>query len=264
MGRNILEFSSINEFVEYAKQHDPTKSMWGEVGRKEFFGCNNNAEAVEMALNGWHEGLINISERVGLLKIGEDTTKEVYQYDVVGDVLDIGAFLSGEPECWLGKKEIQDKPHLDVVINISISGSIKKESIYNRGAAIIALIDYLSNIYNLSVKAYFGSSGFLNRREEELDAFVDMGNSPLDIDSIAFAVVHPAFFRYIGTAAIDVFYKMNIVGHWHPIDLKKRDQEKILYIPSMDWQENDNFKTIEKSKKWLHDKIKKYERGNNE
>jgi hypothetical protein len=253
MERQLLEFENTFALVEYAKTHK-NNSMW-EKKDLGFYGCRDNKEAMKLAKYGWHSGAKAVYDKQLKLKTGLENNKLAYSYDVVGDVLDMGSYLSGEPECWLQQAEIDTKPEIDIVVNISIASFVTQDVVNNRGALIVSLIDHLSNAYNISLKVYAGS----RRDYQGIDLFVNLGNSPLDIDGVAFAVAHPAFFRYLCTAAVDNYFEISDVGTWSPIEYENRDRETI-YFPNISRPMLKKYKTIKSSKIELDKLIKKYER----
>lgn len=70
-------------------------------------------------------------------------TKESISFDVEGFAYDMGAVVSGEPECCLNTGFPDVKPHLNIYIDTGYCGSVSPDIIANRGVAILQLLNSL-------------------------------------------------------------------------------------------------------------------------
>lgn len=72
---------------------------------------------------------------------GEDYTG--INMDIEGFAYDMGAVVSGEPECCLNSGFPETKPHLNIFVDIGYCGEVHASIIANRGVAILNLISSL-------------------------------------------------------------------------------------------------------------------------
>ena len=76
--------------------------------------------------------------------IGSRIARVEYEYAVTGEILDIGAYVSGEPECWLGEREDMvkgyERKHVNMLIHTGITGHADKELYEQRGRAMFVAV----------------------------------------------------------------------------------------------------------------------------
>jgi hypothetical protein len=115
--------------------------------------------------------------------------------------VDVGRFLSGEPECF--GTEIADggsisRPVVKIVANLAASGAVTPQSLFIRGAAIVAAIDILEAL-GRRVEAWVAHGSARSKgsdsQSHETHVLVKRADQPLDVDRLAFAVAHPACLR---------------------------------------------------------------------
>lgn len=73
----------------------------------------------------------------------EYETYENIGFDIEGFAYDMGAVVSGEPECCLNTGFPDVKPHLNIYIDTGYCGSVNPDIIANRGVAILQLLNSL-------------------------------------------------------------------------------------------------------------------------
>lgn len=205
----ISRFESFEKFIEQAlvvpKKQDSSSSRQTREGKDPWHGTNTFEQAVEVARKGWAEGA---AEALKIRTSVEAAVRDLinarstaYSYDVAGEFVDVGRFLSGEPECF--GIEITDggsiaRPVVKIVANLAASGSVSTRSLFIRGAAIVAAIDILEAlgrrveawVAHGSTKSRSGTGGV-----HETHVLVKRADQPLDVDRLAFAVAHPACLR---------------------------------------------------------------------
>lgn len=75
-----------------------------------------------------------------------EVTSILYNHDVTGEEVDIGRFLSGEPECFLDPQlttKLGTGPIVELLVSVAASWHVEAAKIERRGAAIFALTDTL-------------------------------------------------------------------------------------------------------------------------
>lgn len=205
----ISRFESFEKFIEQAlvvpKRQDSSSSRQPREGKDPWHGTNTFDQAVEIARKGWAEGAAealkiraSVEAAVRDLINARSTT---YSYDVAGEFVDVGRFLSGEPECF--GIEFNDggsiaRPVVKIVANLAASGSVSPQSLFIRGAAIVAAIDILEAL-GRRVEAWVAKGSTKSRRGgehvHETHVLVKRADQPLDVDRLAFAIAHPACLR---------------------------------------------------------------------
>ncbi len=172
-----------------------------------WYGTDSWEEAIKLARYGWPDvadKIAKISNAVFEMT-GSLIVKDDIQYDVTGSAIDIGAYLTGQPECfteWVesdvyaaGKGKI-----VKMVVNISASGSVTADVLFMRGAALVALADSLERA-GRRVEIWTADRA----SAAEVRIQIKRPEEPVQIDQIAFAMAHPAALRRIGFALQERF-----------------------------------------------------------
>lgn len=206
----IKTFETFESFIEQSlvvpSKQDSSSSRQDRLGSDPWHGTNTFEQAVALAQRGWPEGAAAALE---LRAEVESAVRDLinarstsYTFDVAGEFVDVGRFLSGEPECF--GSESQDygntvRPVVKIVANLAASGSVSTKSLYVRGAAIVAAIDILESL-GRRVEVWIAHGSTKSRRGgqsnvHETHVLVKKADQPLDVDRLAFAVAHPSTLR---------------------------------------------------------------------
>lgn len=170
------------------------------------------AGTLELAKRGWPEGLKRIQKAAELLKlpVGEKSYEPRQVLAVSGDEVDVGLYLSGEPEC-MHDYEMLETPSFGkvakIIVNLSASWQVSAETMFQRGAAAVLLIDALEQsgirceVWALpKCSSNKGESVKRGSRKESLvvHVCVKQADDPVELDRLAFMLAHPAAFRRLG------------------------------------------------------------------
>lgn len=130
-------------------------------------------------------------------------------FDVSGGMVDVGRFLDGEPECMMETRLIEvAKPGRVITLLVAggVLASASTADIQERGCAIIALVDSLEKMQHsveiwleVSCAREFGGEVSQMPVLTHLVKLKSAGEV-LDIDSLMFAVAHPARHRRLSFA----------------------------------------------------------------
>jgi hypothetical protein len=196
-------FESVGEFLADACQGNHPDSH--KEGDKSFSGTNTFAEAVALAEKGWPKG----RERLEALRADlESTVRKAVEakaatqhYDVVGDYIDVGRVLEGEPECcgtYLDAEEGHAKSKVvKLVANVSALGHVNQRQIFSLGAAIYAAIDLIESL-GTRVELWLGSGSHRRhgdgKRLNVQDKIKDAAQ-PFEGDRLAFYLCNAASLR---------------------------------------------------------------------
>lgn len=240
-----IEFDTFGEFLAFAEDQVPSSDR----GRYENTGCHswdtdrgffqtkNFAEATTLVRNGWDEGTRRLADLqaslAGLLNHAITRKKASgVGYDVAaGEWLDVGRFLSGEPECFGVTQEGNDTAAavVTVLLNLSASGACDEHEFFARGAIAIGLVDTLESLGH-RVEFKIGTSAECPRTAvtHEFTAVAKEPDQPLDVDRLAFLCCHPsALRRYV----FSVYEKQGRKGGGLPQRIK--GYQDVLYVGEM-------------------------------
>ena len=201
-----VEFHSVGDFIAAADTEPGDKTSHNDRD-PEFAGTETWAEAISLATHGWPAGV----ERLQTLRASLDhvvqkavTAKcRSLRFAESGDYLDVGRYLSGEPEAF-GTYVEADESHssgrvIKLVANVSAMGRVGSESIFSAGAAIYAAIDLLETLGH-RVELWLGSGSKSNdyhRPDDRLQVLVlcKPASQPFDPDRLAFFLCNNASLR---------------------------------------------------------------------
>jgi hypothetical protein len=205
MDKLVDRFDTFEAFLQRAaivpgRLKDPTSRRYSPS----WHGTANFQQALDLAGKGWAEGAAKAAElRASIDHAVHDVINarsSSYTFDVSGEFVDVGRYLSGEPECFgTDSQEAGNnvRPVVKLCVNIAASGAVSPESLVVRGAAIVAAIDILEALgRRVEVWACKGSeSRKAGKAAYEIHVLVKRADQPLDVDRLAFAVAHPACLR---------------------------------------------------------------------
>jgi hypothetical protein len=206
------------------------------------------ADALRMACTGWAEGFKAVSLKADALCQAHGGLELSPRFAEAGDEVDVGMFLSDEPECMVEYPlEPKRKPVVKIVVSASFSAGIGAEEIYNRGAAVLAAIDLLEGSgvrveVDLDMGTETGRNQF--RRTIPLKA----ADEALDRDKLAFAICHPAtlrrlMFRLHEQSGQEGFERMGGTTYGHP--LQPEAQDGAIVVPALTMANQGDFRTLE-------------------
>jgi hypothetical protein len=212
-------------------------------------------EARAMLSSGWTKGT-EAMERMSnaIADIATDTTdifSHDVNFDVTGDFIDMGRVMAGEPETF-GHFELTPKPQesIDVVINVSYSCAVDQSTVYNRGAAITALVEQLRKRYHVNLRFIHVATSI----QEVLDRFtlevkVNTENE-FSRDMLAFLTANASYLRKIIFKATEIICDRESCGGYGRAEDYRDNKENVVYFPCMVRNE-DHFSTIEKAANYV-------------
>lgn len=207
-------FNSLGEFIDYATQpahvDRPRNADTLRAGRS-FYGVESWDEAVQMA-HGWHDGVKKFTALRAQFNPSNQRNRKVARSSVAGPgVVNMGRFMAGHPEAYtvLADSQQTRKGKGKIVrleVNLFVSGGVDKSTIERRGGIVVALADAFERagrrveIYgNVCVKGSMRTKKRMNFRIR-----IKAAHQKLNLASLAFVMAHPAMYRVIGFAALEV------------------------------------------------------------
>jgi hypothetical protein len=193
-------FESLGDYARLASSNpNPSRTGSDQPFSPRFNYTKSLGEAVELCQHGWQEVRPDVDKLLGVLE--ERLTDAfgsyfVTEYQTSGAVVDMGRFVTGEPECMM---EFVQEPQarmgrvVKIVVNASVSWNIDQQLILNRGVAILALIDTIHKM-GVGVELWWEESASHTINFTTLVKLHD-SSEPMDIDAIMFALANPDMLR---------------------------------------------------------------------
>lgn len=215
MGVNSeLHFDDLSEFWQFAMKDSQARIRESRSDYNlEWTGGLTWPEAKTMALNGWRDGLDRIDRYRAQIApiITQQVLRPVQVYSVAGHYVDVGSYLSNDPECFITREyEQRNYPGrlFKLVCSVSFSAAITPETIIQRGAMVCALVDAIE-FAGHRVEVVCNDASTVRQSEEyrkglrksdgwfEVSVMVKKAQQPLDMSDLAFCLAHPAMLRRI-------------------------------------------------------------------
>jgi hypothetical protein len=126
--------------------------------------------------------------------------------------LNIGRYVSGHPKPYMQKQQIEDETGdnksgkiINIAFNMSASGEISGQEMFNKGATIAALIELLERAgKRVELKGRMSSTGHDKAKPNfRYQVMIKEAGEPIDVDRIAFALAHPGCLRRLGFSIME-------------------------------------------------------------
>jgi hypothetical protein len=209
-----LHFNSFQEFLEQTRK--PATSGAGSSSTKEPYeqwdmGAGYDG-TVKLANEGWPEGLAKMGKAAELLAlpVGDRNYEPQPLAALSGDEVDVGLYLSSEPECmtdWTMVEAPSFGKVVKIIVNLSASAGCGAETLFRRGAAAVLLVDALESV-GIRCEVWAlpksvskdGDSVEKGSRKSAMVAhvLVKAADDPVELDRLAFMLAHPAVLRRLG------------------------------------------------------------------
>lgn len=207
----LAVYRSWGEYREALAALPPSASVvgGGYHDRDWALGLDKVGDALALSDKGWPEGMDKarsiIAPALEAHAVAHVQHSTALYADVTGAGLDVGGYLSGEPECWHSPGALRVKPTLTLAVNLSSSAGVPAENLILRGAGLVALTVALQNAgYVVRVNSVEG--GTFNRQDGKPGSvevwtsvtLTDDNGGPLDMDRLVYALAHPSASRTLG------------------------------------------------------------------
>jgi len=231
-GGIMLSFDSMSDLLDNVKEMPSGNHSQKESASRTEFTGGTWKQAVDQAELGNAPQTIEFESALSNIrtKASDLCKSNEIKFDVTGQSFDVGRVLTGEPECWINRDMYEPKEVVKIFVNTSFSFSVSKHIIRNRGAAITALIDLLSEQY--IVEPVFIRTVEYNGRKDT--TVLTIPNSPLDIDSVCFIASNPMYLRRLMFASLELGHKQSKCGSYGlPADFTEYESsEDTIYFGS--------------------------------
>ena len=122
-------------------------------GRNPWHGTNTWQEALDLANRGWPEGLRRILANVHIIErfIGRKAPRLELVHSIQGPgILDMARYAQGRPDSWVVWEDVDERESpstriVSIILNTAASAGVSPDTIFQRGAAVCALVDILEH-----------------------------------------------------------------------------------------------------------------------
>jgi hypothetical protein len=208
------EFGSLVEFIDRMATAKTSPAWKGECsstresspisGTSDWYGGTKSLpEAVDLGRKGYTDADDKI-QRLGSA-IGERLSSLIerpkWVLDVTGDSLDVGLYLSHQPECWRSmSSEIvqgQGRRLFRLIVPTGAVSTVSAEAYMWAGATACAAVEAIERAgHGAEVWAYNAADTYARSTHRvSVRILIKAAEYPLDMPRLAFATAHPSFHR---------------------------------------------------------------------
>lgn len=269
------EFKTLTEFVEFALGETDApmssrSSRTQERGGRGFYGSASMSAAEGMAFN-WPDGAERVNRLRAKVSLGNvRKEKTVVPIRKAPGRIDMGRVMQGHPYAF---QRVVDSDHdtagssrnvVDIFLNCCVSAFVSTDTIEARGAAMLALAEALEQ----RGKRVRITVGMANEKGCGIDykVVVKQAGQPLNLNSVAFAVAHPSFFRRFVFSAmeresVEVRRSVGIAeqgfgyGKVGEFDLDKLPKN-VIYMGGADLRRSDQWNRPEYVQEWIKETMR--------
>jgi hypothetical protein len=223
-------------------KHRPDRSDLASVNKSPSQGWDLNTgfqNARDLATRGWDAKGDELWKQVRSLALKVEVGVQE-QYDVAGGSVDIGRYMSGEPECMVAPV-ITPLSAVAVMVNIVARADADAQCLYNRGIAVAAVIHALqSSGRGVSLRVVEAVTSGEEEERHITDVTLQEFGEYINPGRLAFWTAHPAalrrcIFRYNEQQSDELRRQFGFRegrGYGTPADLESKDiPEGAVYIP---------------------------------
>lgn len=168
----------------------------------------------ETARLGWAEGRSKLTRELDTAKfVHVSSNHRAEALDVGGSHPNVQEFIAGNPACMvtMGTDQSRTRPIFRFLVGIATSAGIAPEIITRRGAAILSWIDRLeADGARCEVVAFMTYENSPHKYTLALTA--KRADEPLDVDRLAFVLMHPGMVRRVGFACMEQHPELKSFG----------------------------------------------------
>lgn len=164
---------------------------------------HNTAQAMALVKTGWAAGAAHVkSTHVDIANSYlSEHTEESTRYDVAGSFVDVGAFLTGIPECMVDFcEEKRETRAVRIMVDMSVSAAIDADAIFARGIAIMgAVMAVQASGVAVTVDLVLNATLYTDDGKvlSSVSVTAHKPGDILDTSRLAYFLAHPAFTRLI-------------------------------------------------------------------
>lgn len=258
MNTETFTFNSISEFGDAVKaadslpratRHDQSRASsesWGG----DLQHTLGEAIAIAQAGGAWEEGARKLQEIDITVDSNKDFNRRAIVQDVTGFMPNVPALLAGHPLAMFNQRHApKARKYIKMGVSITAASNITASTLYNRGRAVVAVIDDLvTQGYGVELYACIGSQGSSNK------AVVSVRLKPADgswsVASAAFMLACSSVLRRLYIRLVENEKEfMDDVGGSYGSPVYKDHGNHDIWLPALGQTDNILFSTPERAMK---------------
>ena len=195
---NLYEYREFAEKCAKEENYSIVSRVKREAGRNDFYGNLKFEDTIEAMKYGIKDYTSYFLENIADTTSEEDGWQGIFM-DIEGFAYDMGAVVSGEPECCINWNDVAPTKVINIIVDISFNCGTSATEIKNRGVAIANLIN------TLLTKKYIVNLEFLEYNTQsdiDTEVLVKVDTSNLSIATIAM-MCSTEYFRQVGFVTLD-------------------------------------------------------------
>lgn len=170
-----------------------------DSGKPDWYGTQTYQEAYDLAINGWKEGISKIKlDYKNNFLLEKIKTDNIYKptYEVSGNYVDIGRYISGLPDNMVYIKNKPSNKRVKIICKAGFNSGADKESYFKYGLRILSIIDYCEK-QNIRVELLCRFCTEYGNCKSIIEVILKKYGDFVDINKLAFSLCNPAFQRRI-------------------------------------------------------------------
>ena len=255
-----VSFDNITDLVNYSIGEFSACGVSHEPGRK-FFGTHDWEVMMKLFSTGYRAGLREIASRVEIIEANAERVTSQYEKQETGILFDVAEVLEGTPECWLNFTEEPVRDVVKIYVDVAMSAAATDECKLNRGAAIISLVDQLSESGKI-VELYATMSSDVVVGELYTYIQCRLNTQPLDMDQLGFLFSHISSTRRLFWAVREQLTKDSRVSDLVLPAMYPNDHVADgIFFPGLGYESLHKFSTLERAVEEVQKEYSLYVKG---
>lgn len=249
--KQIRHFDSPAQFIDYV-QHTAAAEGWTDdrrasrdTQRYNFTHSTGWGEAIQLATQGWQEGLKRVTKELGMTP--STGKSKVTLHDVAGDYPIVAKAIIGVPDSMVRRVNSVGKrrPIINLLVNVGAPAMFNSTAIENRGVAIASVIDQLEDMgYSVGLSVVSYAVGMRGANGNCGVTFpVKRAGEAMSLENMMFFTSHPAFLRRLVFAYRETMVTANdITSYGSSSNIQATEDEDIYF--TLDMNLNTNYRTM--------------------
>ena len=218
--------------------------------REPWHGTHTWEETLDLANRGWPEGLRRIMANVHIIErfIGPKQPRLELVHAVQGPgILDMARYTQGRPDSWVVWEDVDERYGtsnriVPIIFNLAASAGVSPDTIFQRGAAVCALVDILehskvrTSITLVEMGAYTSSIRGRGPNTPQSSTFKVTLKRPedvLDRDRLAFALCNASVQRRLMFSLLEQYVPDLPAGYGSPATYHGEDGAIVIDSASL-------------------------------
>lgn len=162
-----------------------------------FSGTHDLEEAIDIARNGWPEGVEHTEEIINRISVPH-AKRRTRTNGVAGGAVNVGRMLSGNPLHMVRRVRLEGKRNTTIFVDFGSASRLSKDTLIIRAIAVAAMVDVTENAgYSCEVVA-------VNclRNAHQITVTLKSAGENLNLNDLIFGLGHPSFLRRLSFVVV--------------------------------------------------------------